>query len=117
MASPASYLHEDLVTFLIGTLAAYVTSKKLGKVLSSNAAFELSEDNVYQPDISFILAERLHLARDVYFPGPPDIAIEIISPSSRHYDTVEKKINYARYGVHEYSADRSDSRTGYYSWA
>ncbi len=102
MASPASYLHEDLVTFLIGTLATYVTARKLGEVLGSNAAFELSEDNVYQPDISFILAERLHLARDVYFPGPPDIAIEIISPSSRNYDTVEKKINYARYGVQEY---------------
>jgi len=102
MASPASYRHEDLVTFLIGTLAAYVTSNKLGKVLGSNAAFELSEDNVYQPDISFIRTERLHLARDVYFPGPPDIAIEIISPSSRNYDTVEKKINYARYGVQEY---------------
>ena len=102
MASPASYLHEDLVTFLIGTLATYVTARKLGKVLGSNAAFELSEDNVYQPDISFILAERLYLARDVYFPGPPDIAIEIISPSSRNYDTVEKKINYARYGVQEY---------------
>jgi Uma2 family endonuclease len=102
MASPASYLHEDLVIFLIGTLATYVTARKLGKVLGSNAAFELSEDNVYQPDISFILAERLYLASDVYFPGPPDIAIEIISPSSRNYDTVEKKINYARYGVQEY---------------
>ena len=58
-------------------------SENVGEVLGSNAAFELSEDNVYQPDISFILTERLHLARDVYFPGPPDISIEIISPSSR----------------------------------
>ena len=102
MASPASYRHEELVTFLIGILTTFVTAKELGEVLGSNAAFELSEDNVYQPDISFILTKRLHLARDVYFPGPPDIAVEIISPSSRNYDTVEKKINYARYGVQEY---------------
>ena len=71
MASPASYLHEDLVTFLIWScLPRCDGQKNLVEVLGSNAAFELSEDNVYQPDISFILAERLHLARDVYFPGP-----------------------------------------------
>jgi Uma2 family endonuclease len=102
MASPASYLHEDLQMFVAGSLNTFVTARKIGRVLGSNAAFELSEDNVYQPDISFILADRLHLARDFYFPGPPDIAIEIISPSSHNYDTVEKKINYARHGVQEY---------------
>jgi Uma2 family endonuclease len=44
----------------------------------------------------------MHLAGELYFSGPPDIAVEVVSPSSRQYDTVEKNINYARYGVGEY---------------
>ena len=34
--------------------------------------------------------------------GAPDLAIEVISPSSRQYDSFEKRINYARAGVQEY---------------
>ena len=34
--------------------------------------------------------------------GAPDLAVEIISPSSRQYDSVEKLVNYGRYGVQEY---------------
>lgn len=102
MASPASYRHETVQSFVHTTLRMFVDSRQLGEVLGPNAAFRLSEANVFQPDIAFIRADRLHLAEDVYFPGPPDLAVEIISPSSRQYDEVEKRINYGRYGVTEY---------------
>lgn len=102
MASPASFQHEDIQSFLITTLSNFVDFKQMGKVMGPNTAYRLSESNVFQPDVSFIGKERLHLAQEVYFPGPPDIAIEIISPSSRHYDEVEKKINYGRFEVQEY---------------
>ena len=102
MASPASFVHEDVQSFLIMTLGFYVTQKQLGKVMGPNTAYRLSEENVYQPDISFIHADRVDLAEAVYFPGPPDIAVEIVSPSSRHYDEIEKMVNYGRYGVQEY---------------
>ncbi|HJW85298.1 MAG TPA: Uma2 family endonuclease, partial [Candidatus Brocadiaceae bacterium] len=34
--------------------------------------------------------------------GVPDLVVEIISPSSTFYDTVEKKEVYRKYGVNEY---------------
>ena len=102
MASPASFQHEDIQSFLITTLSNFVEAKQLGKVMGPNTAYKLSENNVFQPDVSFISLDRVSLAQKVYFPGPPDIAVEITSPSSRQYDEVEKKINYARYGVKEY---------------
>ncbi len=102
LASPVSRNHERVVSFITSTLANFVSSKQLGEVTTSNAAYRLSPDNVYQPDVSFVRTERLHLAHDVYFDGPPDIAVEVISPSSRHYDTFEKKLNYGRFGVGEY---------------
>lgn len=102
MASPATVEHEDVQMFIATTLRNYVSSLRLGSVLGSNAAYRLNNDNVYQPDVSFLSNARLHLAGEVYIHGAPDLAVEVISPSSRQYDTVEKRINYGRFGVQEY---------------
>lgn len=103
MASPASWEHEQIVRLIMSTMDNYVSVHPLGVVSASNAGFRLSDDNVFQPDVSFVRTERLHLVEDdVVFAGAPDIAVEVVSPSSRQYDTVEKKINYGRFGVGEY---------------
>ena len=102
MASPASFEHEDLMMFFGTMLRLFVNKHRLGVVLGSNAAYRLNEENVYQPDVSFLSSQRRHLAGEVYVYGAPDLAVEIISPSSRQYDSVEKLVNYGRYGVQEY---------------
>ena len=102
MASPASVAHEDVQYFIGTTMRNFVTAKQLGLVAGPNMAFRLSDDNVYQPDVSFLHQDRLHLAGEVYVYGAPDLAVEVISPSSRQYDAFEKRINYARAGVQEY---------------
>lgn len=102
MASPASFRHSELQAFLLTVMRNFVNARNLGVILGENSACRLNEDNVYQPDVSFLSRERLHLAGEVYIQGPPDLVVEIISPSSRRYDLVEKRINYARFGVREY---------------
>lgn len=102
MASPASRVHEVLLTFLAGVFGAYISHRQLGELTGSNAAYRLNEANVYQPDLAFVFTDRLVLAGEVYFDGAPDLAVEIISPSSRQYDSVEKLVNYGRFGVQEY---------------
>lgn len=102
MASPASSEHSELQAFLLTTIRFFVKARALGTVRGENAAYRLNENNVYQPDVSFLSRERLHLSGEVYVDGPPDLAIEVISPSSRRYDLVEKRINYARFGTREY---------------
>ncbi len=102
MASPASFDHASVQQFLITTLSNFVSARKVGVVLGENAAYRLNEDNVYQPDVSFLSNNRLQLAGEVYVQGAPDLAVEVISPSSRQYDSFEKRINYARAGVQEY---------------
>ncbi len=102
MASPATVEHEDLMMFVGTLMRTCANSRRLGLVLGSNAAYRLNDANVYQPDVSFLSSDRLHLAGEVYVDGAPDLAVEIISPSSRQYDTVEKLVNYGRFGVQEY---------------
>lgn len=102
MASPATFEHASIQRFLVTTLGNFVDARQLGTVLGENAAYRLNADNVYQPDVSFLSRDRIHLAGEVYVDGAPDLAVEVISPSSRQYDMVEKRINYGRCGVREY---------------
>ena len=102
MASPFSLVHLELQAFLLTTLRVFAGAYRLGEVLGGRVAYKLDDENVFQPDVSFIHQDRLHLACEVYVDGPPDLAVEVISPSSRQYDLVEKRINYARFGTREY---------------
>ena len=62
----------------------------------------MSDMNVVQPDILFVKTENSGIITDKNIDGAPDLIIEILSPSSRHYDQVQKKETYARFDVSEY---------------
>ncbi len=56
---------------------------------------------VYRPDVMAYLAERLTgttKRRDL----PPDLAVEVLSPSNRGLDLITKRRDYDRFGVGEY---------------
>ena len=80
----------------------FVKQKKLGEVFDAPTDVVLSEDIVVQPDILFISKERLDIIKEAAIMGSPDLIVEIISPSSASYDTVEKRDIYEEYGVKEY---------------
>jgi len=61
----------------------------------------LSDDTILQPDLLFVSQER----RDIitkHVAGPPDLAVEVLSPSTGRRDKTEKLNLYAKYGVAEY---------------
>jgi Uma2 family endonuclease len=60
-----------------------------------------SEDNTAQPDILFIAKENAGITKSHVF-GAPDLAVEILSPSSIRRDRYDKLEQYARFGVKEY---------------
>jgi Uma2 family endonuclease len=61
----------------------------------------LSDDTVLQPDVLLIRPEgRARIKRSVE--GPPDLVVEVLSPTSRWRDRGIKRATYARFGVSEY---------------
>ncbi|MCF0054451.1 Uma2 family endonuclease [Dyadobacter sp. CY356] len=62
------------------------------------------EENInrVQPDLIFISKENLEIAGDDWIRGVPELLVEIVSKSSYHLDTIEKKELYERFGVKEY---------------
>jgi Uma2 family endonuclease len=86
MMSPAFFNHGCVVTKIDSTLASFVYSRRLGLVVSGEAGFliERNPDTVRVPDVAFIRSERMPpegVAK--FFPGAPDLAVEVLSPSDR----------------------------------
>lgn len=84
--SPEGYGHGRVVARLSRILDAYVEQHGLGAVCGGDVGFVISRspDTVRAPDVSFISTSRLPPADSMkYVDGPPDLAIEVVSPSDR----------------------------------
>ena len=97
---PPSFEHGDYV-FAFGTLLrTHVVARKLGKVAGGDAGFQLTPDTVRGPDVAFVEQSRLdgRGKGQGYFPGAPDLAVEVISPSERAAEIEEKIDDYLAAG-------------------
>lgn len=75
-----------------------------GKVVVSPMDVYLDDENVVQPDVFWVSgAESLcKLDSDGYWHGAPDLAVEVLSPSTARRDHREKFALYERFGTREY---------------
>ena len=92
MMSPAGGEH-GMITLTIGSfLRSHVAKNRLGFVVSAEAGFVISRDpdTVRAPDVAFVRRDRQPAPPKGYFPCPPDIAVEVISPTDRLADVDSK---------------------------
>jgi len=93
--SPASYQHGRLAMNIASPLDRYVRQQKLGVVLAAETGFLVAKnpDTVLAPDAAFVRRDRVEESGDTvsYWPGAPDLAVEIVS---RHdlYTEIEEKV-------------------------
>lgn len=102
MASPEGTEANDLLVWLLRVLGDYLELSEAGRLFGSRVAFRLGGNSGPEPDIAFLKRERLHLIRKTYVAGPPDVAMEIVSPESVDRDYHKKRTLYERAGVPEY---------------
>lgn len=102
MPPSPSFEHQDLSASLSAQLYMFVTTHQLGKVVAAPLDVYLGKENVFQPDILFISAEKLSVVQRGKVRGAPDLVIEILSPGSENYDQHKKRDVYERFGVQEY---------------
>jgi Uma2 family endonuclease len=93
--SPASHDHGDMAMNIGSRIAQFVRENKLGKAYAAETGFILrrNPDTVRAPDAAYISHARLAQVRPGkgFFPGAPDLAVEVISPSDS-YEEVEAKV-------------------------
>jgi Uma2 family endonuclease len=73
----------------------------LGRVFFAPYDVVFSKWTALEPDLIFIRKERLSIITDANVAGPPDLVIEILSPSNRAYDRKKKFRVYEEGGVSE----------------
>ena len=94
-------LHQRVSRNLERLLDRHVVEHALGEILHAPIDLILSPTTIAQPDILFIRAGRdITTTRAVE--APPDLVVEIVSPSSLRQDRVTKAALYARFGVLHY---------------
>lgn len=98
--SPAGFEHGHIAMLIGASLSNHVRRNGLGRVTAAETGFRLREnpDTVRAPDVAFVRRARVVDVRG-YFPGAPDVAIEVISPSDTYSEVSEKVSDWLRSGV------------------
>ena len=95
MMSPSGSLHGKITARLGALLYRFAEQKKLGIVFGAETGFHIRRDpdTVRAPDVSFVRADRIpNPLPQGFFPGPPDLAVDVLSPNDRASE-VQAKIS------------------------
>ena len=96
-------VHGRIAMTFGGALVAYVRPGRLGTVIGSDAGVlvQRNPDTVREPDIAYISTERMSLEdqSDGYLEVPPELVVEIVSPSDRQDAVNDKTLMWLSLGV------------------
>ncbi|MBQ7476768.1 MAG: Uma2 family endonuclease [Selenomonadaceae bacterium] len=100
LASP-NRRHAYIMSNIFVRLYLYLEENNVGRVFSDNMDVHLPDGNLVMPDVCVVCdKEAFKRGSTVY--GVPDFVVEILSYSTRRYDTAKKKDIYEKNGVKEY---------------
>jgi Uma2 family endonuclease len=94
--------HQRISMRLIVAIGTYLREHPLGQLYSALLDVVLTQYDIVEPDLLYIGNERCGIITEKNIQGAPDLIIEIVSDSTRHYDEVTKLALYERAGVGEY---------------
>lgn len=104
--------HAYIIGQIFGYLWQFVNQRRLGMVFPDGATYVLSDEDEFVPDVSFISTARFQgLGQKQY--GPPDLAVEVISPSNHPLDMLFKIERYFHFGTQEVWLVYPDERVVY----
>jgi len=101
--APAGYEHGGIIMNISTPLDQYVRANNLGRVYAAETGFVISSDpdTVRAPDVAFVTLDRIPAERPSrgYFPGAPDMAIEVVSPGDTFAEVEEKVLDWLSAGT------------------
>ncbi len=93
--------HSHVVVNLLTILNNHILAKELGE-LHQDVDTLLDHFNIRRPDILFYSNQNLDRIGEKFMEGPPDLAVEVISPGSVDIDRKDKFAQYRKAGVRFY---------------
>ena len=95
MSPKNNFQHGDLCIRLAVALETFNRAHRLGVVLDSSTGFWMHNRNCRAPDLSFVPKARViglgfKPSTKKFFPGAPDLAVEILSPNNTRAEIDER---------------------------
>jgi len=94
MMTPAGSEHGRVAINIGAALRDFVKQHSLGVVWGAETGFliEQDPDTVRAPDVAFVRRNRMPdpMPTEGFFPGTPDLAVEVLSPSDRASEVFDK---------------------------
>jgi Uma2 family endonuclease len=92
--SPSGWRHGSVIGNFHLLLGSFIRQHDLGEIFGAETGFMLSRDpdTVRAPDIAFIAKRNLPtpMPSEAFWPGAPDLAVEVLSPDDRPGEVKEK---------------------------
>ena len=101
LAPSSELFHQDILGNVFFILRSYLEKHPVGTVHLAPSDVELSDLNVYQPDVYFVSKSRKSILARQGATGAPNLAVEVLSPKTAKLDRGTKRTVYARTGVKE----------------
>ena len=101
--APTGFEHGAIVAKLTMLMNQYATTRRLGRVVTGDVGFHLAKDPdlVRAPDIAFLSFDSIPtgLATRRFVEGAPVLVIEVVSPTDRANDIIERVDDYLKAGT------------------
>lgn len=101
--SPAGYMHGNWAMRIAAHLFRHVEAEGLGMVFAAETGFKIASDpdTVRAPDVAFVRRERVEAVGENkgFWPGAPDLAVEVVSPGDTHSEVEEKVREWLKAGT------------------
>jgi Uma2 family endonuclease len=112
VSPPPHFRHQQVAMNVSRILSNLALAHGLGEIVQSPIGVRLEADTVIEPDVLFVASDRHHIIdREGAVLGPPDLVVEVLSPSNREYDRTLKRKRYLGSGVAELWIIDADERT------
>lgn len=85
----AAILHGKISVRVIRHLDPHVYQNQLGDVYTAETSFRVGE-RLLKPDVAFVSTARLPEDETKGSPVPPDLAVEVVSPTDSQWDVSDK---------------------------
>jgi Uma2 family endonuclease len=99
---PPGVRHQLISVFLSTVIKFFADYLNLGTTLEAPIGMRIAGRSYREPDILFVLPDRMQFFDGARLNGPANFALEIVSNESVIRDTQEKYREYAEIGVQEY---------------
>ncbi len=101
--NPPVPLHQQVIMRLLGAIDAWTQAGEGRGEVTFDPAVQITANRGYLPDAAWYPPERCAPpGQPPAWSGPPALAVEVLSPSTRTLDLFRKQTDYARVGVTEF---------------